>query len=261
MATHIYAQDGVPVALVASSLSIFRDNTGVGIRMVFQNLGTKHIQAVYFSLICTSLDGRTVQHVDNLELLDLDVRPTATFGNHVLVCLQESDIREYTVIMDKVIYKDDSTWENTGKKAFAPLEAPQPLASLDELEEQYRRSVPKPVQKCLAKDYGNLWRCGCGQLNLKTTQEAEQICIACGSSLTALLGAADLDTLRKGKRANKVKYAAQEAATKKKDALKLKLGYVFVALIVIVVVTLSFIANSGSGRYRDESSGMHHSSY
>ena len=119
-AKRVYWQEGVPVALVASSLAAFGDGSGVGIRLIFQNLAEKTIKTLYFSLICLSVERKEIRRVDNLSFLDLSAGCTETFSADKLVRVPDNEVRGYEIIVERVIYDDGFVWENKGKRAAHP---------------------------------------------------------------------------------------------------------------------------------------------
>jgi len=230
---HIHWNESVPVALVASSLLTYSNAPGVGVLLEFQNLTDKTITQLYFSLSAAAADGREVRRTDNLSFLNLSVGCGETFGLDYMVRLPEPEIRNYKIIISRIVFADDTVWENTTDEPFAPLPKPTLPSSLGEMESVYRKITPEKAQRFLAESHGSWWRCGCGQINLDHTKP----CIMCATPLETLLLAVNPEELELRKTA----FDDEEKAAQLNEARQRRNMLFFIAAIGVLILVVAFL--------------------
>ena len=234
-AENIFWNEGTPAALVASFLSC--DGVeGTDVVLEFQNLDDRVIAHLYFSIVFIAADKKEVRRTVNYKLLDVNAARGNTFGYDRYCWVPDNDIRKYEVIITKIIFLDDSIWENPSYKPLSPLDPVLPLSSLGEIEAQYRRNIPKVAQNCLAEDHDSWWRCGCGQIN----PNIDAPCLACSTTLESLQEAARPGAIQAGQE----KHNADIAALKLKQKERNKRILFSIAVYILILAVISYASLS-----------------
>lgn len=110
------------------------------------------------------------------------------FADKTPVALPDNTTRNVRIIPLKVIFSDDTTWENTFERAYELAEyEQQPISSLGELADQYKRDLHKictdsEKHNYLPANVNGFTVCGCGKVVLPDTQ----YCASCGVDFSKL---------------------------------------------------------------------------
>ena len=252
--THGHWLDNAPLLLSAHALIKDTVADTVSVQCKFANLCKAEISAAYISITCASVDGESVEGVEQYVYLDLKTLTGELFGDNKLIALPNKNTRKITIALDKVIFSDGSVWK-TDKKEFSPLPAPIPLSMLGHLEEQYRRAVPHSVQNNLPEQHDDYWRCGCGQINLAQTER----CIKCKHYIGNQIASIDVDMLEqqlakyaeRSAEAARVAEEKQRKESERREAIRLKREKILkitllsatAAIAILLVVILWAIPN------------------
>ena len=240
-AENIFWNEGTPAALVASLLS-YDGTTGTGVVFEFQNLDDKVIAHLYFMVVFIAADKKEVRHTVKYSMLDVNAARGKTFGYDRFCWVPDNDIRKYEVIITKIVFLDDSIWENPSNEPLSPLDPAKPLSLLGEVEAQYRRNIPKVAQSCIAEYYKSWWRCGCGQIN----PSIDTPCLACSTTLISLLEAVHPDAMRAGQDKHNADIATLELNQKKRNKrILFSIAVYILVLAVISYASLSFVIIPG----------------
>ena len=135
--------------------------------------------------------------VDSFTYLDIDVADAKTFGDQTPVPLPDYETRTFHIIPQKIVFADNSIWENTANQPFVLADYEQKrISSLGELADQYKRDLHDICSKASAHTYlparkNGFTICGCGKIMLDSTK----ICPACGVAIDRLFALDDIDLL------------------------------------------------------------------
>lgn len=188
--------------VILVSHAITKDNiqNKVFLQCKFENVGLKRIKALYIKVKCADISQKDLQGVDSFSYLDIDIEQYQTFGDKIPVYLPDKESRCITIIPVRIIFSDDSIWENTFETPFTLAEYEQkPIETLGKLEEQYKRELHKACDssdkhKFLPIHKDGFIICGCG----KILADDATTCPACGSDMEKLLEFADKNKLWTG---------------------------------------------------------------
>lgn len=210
----------------------------------FRNLSNKTIKGLKISLDVKDVFGSSLGVISNLQYLDLNVKRNDAFGEDLPVQLSDRNIRSYRVIINSVIYEDNSTI-NIELESYEPVPKLVNIEQIlsPELIEQYNKDT-NYVSKYESVAFSNLWICSCGCFNTND----EEICFSCHKDVEFYKEALDVDRLQTEKenfdRAENEKRAQieHEKAIKKKKLLVCiiaTISVLFIIATVIVAVKLS----------------------
>ena len=202
-------------------------------------------------------------NVDNFPYLDIDVQPYMLFADKTPVALPDNTTRNVRIIPLKVIFSDDTTWENTSERAYELAEyEQQPISSLGELADQYKRDLHKictdsEKHNYLPANVNGFTVCGCGKVVLPDTQ----YCASCGvdfSKLFAINNSEILHTEQQQYDEEQQKIALQEQQDKlQKETQQLqrrkKLRKIIsIISCIVLVIIIGTVAGTTYSRYRQE---------
>ena len=182
-----------PVLLHSYALTKNNTNNSIFLQCKFENIADKPIKAMNIAVKCSDVSHQELANVDNFPYLDINVQPYTLFGDKTPVALPNNTTRNVRIIPLKVIFSDDTTWENTSERAYELAEyEQQPISSLGELADQYKRDLHKictdsEKHNYLPANVNGFTICGCGTVVLNNTESCPQ----CGINFQDLLNVND----------------------------------------------------------------------
>lgn len=186
-----------PVLLHSYALTKNNTNNSIFLQCKFENIADKPIKAMNIAIKCSDVSHQELANVDNFPYLDIDVQPYTLFGDKTPVALPNNTTRNVCIIPLKVIFSDDTTWENASERAYELAEyEQQSISSLGELADQYKRDLhnicaDSEKHNYLPANVNGFTICGCGKVVLNNTESCPQ----CGINFQDLLNVNDSDKL------------------------------------------------------------------
>ena len=174
--------------MVTHALTKDTSNNTIFLQCKFQNLNDKKIKAFNIHIECFDVTGQPLTAVDSFSYLDISIAPDKTFGDQTPVPLPDCETRAFHIIPRKIVFDDNSIWENADNQPFVLAEYEQKrISSLDKLADQYKRDLRDICSKSNAHTYlparkDGFTICGCGKIMLDTAKS----CPACGVSIDRL---------------------------------------------------------------------------
>ena len=252
-----------PVLLHSYALTKNNTNNSIFLQCKFENIADKPIKAMNIAVKCSDVSHQELASVDNFPYLDINVQPYTLFGDKTPVALPNDTTRNVRIIPLKVIFSDDTTWENTSEQAYELAEyEQQPISSLGELADQYKRDLHKictdsEKHNYLPANVNGFTVCGCGKVVLPDTQ----YCASCGidfSKLFAINNSEILHTEQQQYDEEQQKIALQEQQDKlQKETQQLQYRkklrkIISIISCIVLVIIIGTVAGTTSSRYRQE---------
>lgn len=252
-----------PVLLHSYALTKNNTNNSIFLQCKFENIADKPIKAMNIAVKCSDVSHQELANVDNFPYLDIDVQPYMLFADKTPVALPNNTTRNVRIIPLKVIFSDDTTWENTFERAYELAEyEQQPISSLGELADQYKRDLHKictdsEKHNYLPANVNGFTVCGCGKVVLPDTQ----YCASCGvdfSKLFAINNSEILHTEQQQYDEEQQKIALQEQQDKlQKETQQLQYRkklrkIISIISCIVLVIIIGTVAGTTSSRYRQE---------
>ena len=126
----------------------------------------------YLTLACYGVDGLNLNDNVDYVYLDLSVSSNDTFGEKVPISIPNATARKINITIRKVIFEDDSNWENRNSTELRPVLSAVPASSLKELQDVYEWKTGFSFLPIEQNDY---WICRCNSINAPANQE----CFSC----------------------------------------------------------------------------------
>lgn len=252
-----------PVLLHSYALTKNNTNNSIFLQCKFENIADKPIKAMNIAVKCSDVSHQELANVDNFPYLDIDVQPYMLFADKTPVALPDNTTRNVRIIPLKVIFSDDTTWENTFERAYELAEyEQQPISSLGELADQYKRDLHKictdsEKHNYLPANVNGFTACGCGKVVLPDTQ----YCASCGvdfSKLFAINNSEILHTEQQQYDEEQQKIALQEQQDKlQKETQQLQYRkklrkIISIISCIVLVIIIGTVAGTTYSRYRQE---------
>ena len=252
-----------PVLLHSYALTKNNTNNSIFLQCKFENIADKPIKAMNIAVKCSDIAHKQVTNIDNFSYLDISVQPYSLFGDKTPVVLPDNTTRNVSIIPLKVIFSDDTTWENTSERAYELAEyEQQPISSLGELADQYKRDLHKicadsDKHNYLPTNVNGFTVCGCGKVVLPDTQ----YCASCGvdfSKLFAINNSEILHTEQQQYDEEQQKIALQEQQDKlQKETQQLQYRkklrkIISIISCIVLVIIIGTVAGTTYSRYRQE---------
>ena len=252
-----------PVLLHSYALTKNNTNNSIFLQCKFENIADKPIKAMNIAVKCSDVSHQELANVDNFPYLDINVQPYTLFGDKTPVALPNNTTRNVRIIPLKVIFSDDTTWENTFERAYELAEyEQQPISSLGELADQYKRDLHKictdsEKHNYLPANVNGFTVCGCGKVVLPDTQ----YCASCGidfSKLFAINNSEILHTEQQQYDEEQQKIALQEQQDKlQKETQQLQYRkklrkIISIISCIVLVIIIGTVAGTTYSRYRQE---------
>ena len=252
-----------PVLLHSYALTKNNTNNSIFLQCKFENIADKPIKAMNIAVKCSDVSHQELANVDNFPYLDIDVQPYMLFADKTPVALPNNTTRNVRIIPLKVIFSDDTTWENTSERAYELAEyEQQPISSLGELADQYKRDLHKictdsEKHNYLPANVNGFTVCGCGKVVLPDTQ----YCASCGvdfSKLFAINNSEILHTEQQQYDEEQQKIALQEQQDKlQKETQQLQYRkklrkIISIISCIVLVIFIGTVEGTTYSRYRQE---------
>lgn len=252
-----------PVLLHSYALTKNNTNNSIFLQCKFENIADKPIKAMNIAVKCSDVSHQELANVDNFPYLDINVQPYTLFADKTPVALPNNTTRNVRIIPLKVIFSDDTTWENTSERAYELAEyEQQPISSLGELADQYKRDLHKictdsEKHNYLPTNVNGFTVCGCGKVVLPDTQ----YCASCGvdfSKLFAINNSEILHTEQQQYDEEQQKIALQEQQDKlQKETQQLQYRkklrkIISIISCIVLVIIIGTVAGTTYSRYRQE---------
>ena len=252
-----------PVLLHSYALTKNNTNNSIFLQCKFENIADKPIKAMNIAVKYSDVSHQELANVDNFPYLDIDVQPYMLFADKTPVALPNNTTRNVRIIPLKVIFSDDTTWENTSERAYELAEyEQQPISSLGELADQYKRDLHKictdsEKHNYLPANVNGFTVCGCGKVVLPDTQ----YCASCGvdfSKLFAINNSEILHTEQQQYDEEQQKIALQEQQDKlQKETQQLQYRkklrkIISIISCIVLVIIIGTVAGTTYSRYRQE---------
>lgn len=252
-----------PVLLHSYALTKNNTNNSIFLQCKFENIADKPIKAMNIAVKCSDVSHQELANVDNFPYLDINVQPYTLFGDKTPVALPNNTTRNVRIIPLKVIFSDDTTWGNTSERAYKLAEyEQQPISSLGELADQYKRDLHKictdsEKHNYLPANVNGFTVCGCGKVVLPDTQ----YCASCGvdfSKLFAINNSEILHTEQQQYDEEQQKIALQEQQDKlQKETQQLQYRkklrkIISIISCIVLVIIIGTVAGTTYSRYRQE---------
>ena len=252
-----------PVLLHSYALTKNNTNNSIFLQCKFENIADTAIKAMNIAVKCSDVSHQELANVDNFPYLDINVQPYTLFGDKTPVALPNNTTRNVRIIPLKVIFSDDTTWENTSERAYELAEyEQQPISSLGELADQYKRDLHKictdsEKHNYLPANVNGFTVCGCGKVVLPDTQ----YCASCGidfSKLFAINNSEILHTEQQQYDEEQQKIALQEQQDKlQKETQQLQYRkklrkIISIISCIVLVIIIGTVAGTTQSRYRQE---------
>lgn len=251
-----------PLLMVTHALTKDTSNNTIFLQCKFQNLNDKKIKAFNIHIECFDVTGQPLTAVDSFSYLDISIAPDKTFGDQTPVPLPNRETRAFHIFPRKIVFDDNSIWENADNQPFVLAEYEQKrISSLDKLADQYKRDLRDICSKSNAHTYlparkDGFTICGCGKIMLDTAKS----CPACGVSIDRLFALNDEELLtlanefyeqnQREQAEQKEKQAAIEQSQvqlqekQRKKQLYTRVGLIAGILLLIAIVLLASTVHS-----------------
>lgn len=216
------------------------------IQLKFLNLSSNIISQMLIKINYKNTLNDTSGSFD-FSYLDLNAKKGDSFGDRIPVINPDKDAREFSFIITKIIFADNSVWAN--ENIFVPIPKENTsLDSLGNLGEQYKRDLaPYAKGKIVIKN--DYWYCSCGEFNIST----EENCHHCGMNREMQLSATDENLLREHLDSYEKEMAEKkESELKKKEQLKKRKKILFTVAIIILAFVASVNFYKSYKTYKEE---------
>lgn len=122
-----------PILLQSYALTKDNENDRLFLQCKFQNTAPKAIQSIDIAVQCSDVFHQQLSNIESFSYANLNIQPDAVFGDTTPVFLPDNTTRAIQIIPLKVVFTDDTMWENTSKQTYEPAkDNSEPLSSPDE---------------------------------------------------------------------------------------------------------------------------------
>lgn len=222
----------------------------------FRNITDKRLKAVYLSLICFGIDGEILHNELDYTYLDLSVLSNELFGEKSPISIPDKTTRKIDIAVIKVIFEDDTYWENNDSIILEPIVSVDRASSLGKLKEVYKWKTGFTHLPLEQSDY---WICGCNSFNLATNQK----CLDCGAEKDLVFSQANQEYLENTSMEyqefleQERRKVNEEAELKRRNDKKVRLIITAVAIVVLIMTAGIFVINMDSPELKEAKSNAH----
>lgn len=181
--------DNAPVIIEKGSLLLDSQTHTVLAQIKFHSLSEKIIKALKIRIKTYYTSGEVCPESVVYEYLDMKIQYGGRFGSNKAILLKDLSIRSFSIDSYSVVYEDKTVEEVKG--TFKPLPVAKELQEEWinlELQKQYCMETTEEA-KYIPIHYQNLWRCTCGEWNLRDT------CSVCQSEKEKIFGKLNVQNL------------------------------------------------------------------
>lgn len=204
----------------------------------YRNITLKRIKAVYLSLTCFGVDGAILNDDLNHVYLDLSIPGNGIFGEKTPISIPVKTTRKIEIAVTKVIFADNSYWENNDTIILQPILPANPSSSLGKLQEVYEWKTGFTHLPLKENDY---WICGCDSFNPATNHK----CSNCDAEKTMVFSRANPEYLENAL-SNYQEYLEQKRITAKEKNKKEKLALAGAVIALVIMIVGAAITYSDS---------------
>jgi hypothetical protein len=227
-----------PVLLESAGLFLNVNTNAVIALCKFRNITEKRLKAVYILLTCFTVDGAILHNDLDYIYLDLSVSSNEMFGEKTPISIPDKTTRKIDIAVIKVIFEDDTYWENNDAIILQSILSANPVSSLGKLQEVYKWKTGFAHVPLEQSDY---WICGCNSFNLATNQK----CLDCGAEKNLVFSQANQEFLENISMEYQEfiehrRRKANEEAELERSIFKREL--IIITAVVIVVVIMIFLS-------------------
>lgn len=218
-----------PVLLERAGLFMNTNTNEVIALCRYRNIALKRLKAVYLSLTCIGIDGAILNDDLNYVYLDLSVPSNGIFGEKTPISIPDKTTRKIEIAVTKVIFADDTYWENNNAIILQPILPANPVSSLAKLQEVYEWKTGFTHLPLKGNDY---WICGCDSFNPATNHK----CSNCGTEKTIVFSRANQEYLENVLSDYQEFLEQKRITAKEKDKKeRLALAGAVIALVIMIV--------------------------
>ena len=109
-----------PILLQSYALTKDNENDRLFLQCKFQNTAPKAIQSIDIAVQCSDVFHQQLSNIESFSYANLNIQPDAVFGDTTPVFLPDNTTRAIQIIPLKVVFTDDTMWENTSKQTYEP---------------------------------------------------------------------------------------------------------------------------------------------
>lgn len=194
--TRVFHSDDVicyqsaPVIIEARALLNDNSLDKVIAQIKLKNIQSKKINAVYVT-VKTSDSAKCELESFAFSYLDLDAERDKSFGHQTIVELENYSARYLDVELDKVVFSDETIWENHSSKEIIKTETLINKFCEDKLVLQYQKTFgTKAIY--VPTSVADIWRCSCGAYNAMN----EAKCHICKNAFDLMIKNLDVNKLK-----------------------------------------------------------------
>lgn len=243
--------EGAPVIIMAGAILKDIQTNSVLAQLKIQSIADKTIKAITVRLPTFDTVNAPLGESIDFQYLDLAVKRNQDFGEQTPIPLPLSETRAFSVVVTKVIFSDNTTWNDEGKP-WEKLPSIIPLAVSLKNHELVKQFQMTYGGSCLYQEEKDLWRCVCGCWN----RIGDEACYNCQRNATTLsafdlakledaaekrIKAVQKARLAKEEQARKEEEERKQKAAKRKATLKTirKKAIIFVSIVFLVGISIA----------------------
>lgn len=226
-----------PIDILKGALYIDNKTNKIVFQLKFINMQNKNIKAIYINVKGFNELGEKLEDKE-YSYLDIYARKGKEFGTNQLKELDDNTIRNITVKIDKVIFEDNSIWENKEEHLVERTE-------LKLIPEKYNNIVVNKLNETntdiktfyFPTEKDAYWSCLCGTYNSKENNA----CYKCCLNKEKVFKYFKEDSLKKDfeKQEQKNKQMKKQKEEKKEKLFKkakIILPIIFIIIIIILAI-------------------------
>lgn len=215
------------------------------VQLKFLNLCSKTVIGLTLKVIYHDKINETSGETE-FTYTDLKAEKGTYFGDNKPLYIPNENAREFEFIVTKVVFDDNSQWNNENKF----IEIGETKVSAEEkIIEQLKRDLNTYENISMPNFSNNYWYCVCGQFNINSEDE----CCKCKRNKEELKKVSDINTLKANlavyeqKEAERLEKERKKAAEDKKRNKKIfKICLVIAVVLVIGAVSVNALKNSSN---------------
>lgn len=156
-----------PIKVEKGQLVLDNSKNDVLLQIKMLNLSFKNLKSVYIDVNILDDNGEIFCIKEDIAYLGLNIKPKSYFGEKTPIYLNSTKYLNVKIIINKVIFNDDSIWINREKSIGVLLPEQKPILKSDKLYDQIQREFKgtNGLYLFYYEKYSNYWRCSCGTAN------------------------------------------------------------------------------------------------
>lgn len=171
--THKEWVSNCPVKVDKSQLLLDTQYNKLILQIKLFNLSDGLIKSVYLDINTYDDAMDPVLKLTDVTYLAIEAKPHSYFGDRQPILLESLKIANIEIIINKVVFNDDTIWRNENKEIGSILQDQKQLTPNEEFYDQIIREFSKTNSKPkFYYEFNNeYWRCTCGQTNSNDSQK------------------------------------------------------------------------------------------